>query len=929
MSRKFALVIGNTRYDDPTLAQLRAPQEDVNDLAEVLRAVEIGGFESVTSLVDRTSADIRLEIESFFAERRRDDLLMLYFSGHGVRDDQGHLYLAVRDTRHNRLRATGLPAAFVTEEMDRSASRRQVLILDCCHSGAFAQGAKGVLGQSVGTAAAFEGVGYGRVVLTATDSTQYAWEGDQVIGQADNSVFTHFLVEGLRSGAADLDADGRITLDELYSYVYEQVVVRTPRQTPGKWSYRQQGELVIALNPRPVVRPTPLPSDLVESLADARPWVREGAVRELERMLNGSAPGLALSAGDALRRIAADDDSLKVRRLAAEALTAHEARHQAEAGPQAQAEAGLRAAQQAAAERAEAERRAAQQAEDERRAREQAEARRLAKEAADRLAAQKADEQRRAREQAEAEGKAQQAERERQAREQAEAARQAAERLAAQQAEAERQGRAAAADERPASPQADAVVRQATPDERPPASQWTPARLLAAIPWAQAGQALLIIVLGLGLGYGLGQAVYLLLITSFSEQASILLSWTLSAWLEGAAVTLALRRVEPALGRAAAWLIVGAWALGGPVAVLVADQVLIRTLSWDWDVSWWVGAWASVLLRNAAIALALWGPGLRSQWRPALVAVLGFSGAWYLAEQLIWRDGSLVDALAGWIKSIGAGAIESETAFTLAEIPGRAMTGALEGVLGGVVLLGAIYWARRQGHDPAPNLERLEAFFGAIGGPLRALALGLGAAITVSGILVGFVFIGDAGGGWEAVAWLIGGGLSGAAVVWSLRGYNLSLKGAQPALITGIWAVGALIGIGIDLANRDSLGVDESTLTGLAVTGIIGGVGTCLALNRAGRLASGQRLTVSAGAWAAAWAFSALIGLSTINAIGDTPSLTSALSNWTHIDSAVAPFIDVVFYSLCLGGAAALAGALGGGVMFWQLSRSGSRAETR
>ena len=73
--------------------------------------------------------------------------------------------------------------------MDRSHSKQLVLILDCCHSGAFGYGAKGVQGASVGTATAFEGTGRGRVVLTATDSTQYAWEGDQVSG--DGQVAVH------------------------------------------------------------------------------------------------------------------------------------------------------------------------------------------------------------------------------------------------------------------------------------------------------------------------------------------------------------------------------------------------------------------------------------------------------------------------------------------------------------------------------------------------------------------------------------------------------------------------------------------------------------------------------------------------------------------------------------------------------------------
>ena len=148
--------------------------------------------------------------------------------------------------------------------MDHSYPRRQALILDCCHSGAVARGAKGAPGLSVGTAAAFEGTGYARVVLTATDSTQYAWEGDQVIGEAEKSVFTHYLIEGLQTGAADSNADGWVTLNELYDYVRAQVVTRTPRQTPAMWAYQQQEAIIIARNPRPVPQPTELPFRLAD-----------------------------------------------------------------------------------------------------------------------------------------------------------------------------------------------------------------------------------------------------------------------------------------------------------------------------------------------------------------------------------------------------------------------------------------------------------------------------------------------------------------------------------------------------------------------------------------------------------------------------------------------------------------------------------------
>ncbi|MBI5293034.1 MAG: PD40 domain-containing protein [Chloroflexi bacterium] len=397
MGQKFALIIGNSEYEDASLRRLVTPSGDVDALAGVLNDSAIGAFDDVRALLNESSASIRRAIARFFAQKKSDDLLLLYFSGHGVLDEQGHLHLAARDTERDLLSGTAIPANFVTGEMDRSPSRRQVFILDCCHSGAFSRGTKGVLGASVGTGAAFEGAGFGRVVLTATDATQYAWEGDQVIGQPENSVFTHFLIEGLRSGEADTDADGRITLDELYAYVYGQVLSRTPRQTPGKWSYRQQGEIVIANNPHPAkLKPAPLPGELQQTIEDSRPWVREGAVRELERLLNGSLPGLALAAHEALKRLAGDD-SKRVAGAAMEILNAYEAM-QGEKEKEREKE----EAERAARERAEKER---EKEKAERIAREKAEAERIAREGAERerVAKEKAEAERIAREKAEQE----------------------------------------------------------------------------------------------------------------------------------------------------------------------------------------------------------------------------------------------------------------------------------------------------------------------------------------------------------------------------------------------------------------------------------------------------------------------------------------------------------------------------------------------
>jgi hypothetical protein len=164
-------------------------------------------------------------------------------------------------------------------------------------------------------------VGFGRIILTAADSTQYAWEGDAIKDGFEGSFFTHYLVEGLRTGEADRDGDGLITIDELYDYVYEHIVATNARQTPTKFSSNQRGEIVIAKNPRSGIhKPVALPSHLVEAIEDSRTYVREGAVRDLGRILMGKNPGLALAAREALQRISVDDDSRRVSEMAANIL---------------------------------------------------------------------------------------------------------------------------------------------------------------------------------------------------------------------------------------------------------------------------------------------------------------------------------------------------------------------------------------------------------------------------------------------------------------------------------------------------------------------------------------------------------------------------------------------------------------------------------
>jgi len=385
MAGKYALVIGNSEYHDATLSRLKTPEADVRLLAAALRNPNIGGFDDVQELIDRDEGSIRRAISAFFFKKKSDDTLLLYFSGHGVLDAKGRLFLAAKDTQRDQLKATAISDDFISDSMDDCRSKRQILILDCCHSGAYGRGKKG--SARAVTESTFKGNGTGRVVLTASDSTQYAVEGDQFIEQASLSLFTHYLLDGLTTGEADSGRDGWITLDEWYDYAYDRVVSENPDQTPSKWAYKQQGELVIAKNPFHVmVSSAHLPERLRARMQSGYMPDREEAIQELEGLLEEENPALAQLARAALEQLAADDDSsLKVRRKASTVLE----RFPGVARPE---QVGEKIDQERLArEKAEAERLAAEKAERDRVRREKARQKRLDKQQAEREASQQAE----------------------------------------------------------------------------------------------------------------------------------------------------------------------------------------------------------------------------------------------------------------------------------------------------------------------------------------------------------------------------------------------------------------------------------------------------------------------------------------------------------------------------------------------------------
>ncbi|WP_133915688.1 caspase, EACC1-associated type [Streptomyces sp. NBC_00582] len=309
---RHALIIANDRYDDQGLGQLRAPAQDAVSLAEVLGDPEVGDFDVEVLRNERVDA-IRRGIERFFSEGGREDTLMLHFSCHGLKSESGSLYFAARDTEPRLLEATAVSAQFVRHCMFRTRAKRTVLFLDCCYGGAFSRGSSSV--RAAGDVHVLEsfagerlGGGRGWAVITASNSMEYAFEGTQLTRTAAPrpSVFTHAVVEGLTTGDADLDADGEVSLDELYEYVFDHVRQQSPHQTPGR-TVDMQGDMYLAHSRRRRIVAKPVPPALRKAMDAANFYTRLGAVAELHAWTESTDLAKALGARDALEEIVQND----------------------------------------------------------------------------------------------------------------------------------------------------------------------------------------------------------------------------------------------------------------------------------------------------------------------------------------------------------------------------------------------------------------------------------------------------------------------------------------------------------------------------------------------------------------------------------------------------------------------------------------------
>jgi len=251
----WAVVIGINTYAN--VADLSYAVNDAQAFYRILVEKNRIPAENVTLLLNEGASLTKLRSilgTQLKKKAGKEDMVIIYFAGHGATEvdtlspdgDGLEKYLLPADADPDDLYASALPMRELSHIFNRLRSDRLVFIADACYSGA--SGGR-TISISGGLRASISdkfldriSSGKGRIILSASGANEVSAEKPSM----KHGVFTHFLIKGLE-GAADVNQDGLITVDEIYTYVSVQVPRETGQEQHPVKKGTVEGRLILGI----------------------------------------------------------------------------------------------------------------------------------------------------------------------------------------------------------------------------------------------------------------------------------------------------------------------------------------------------------------------------------------------------------------------------------------------------------------------------------------------------------------------------------------------------------------------------------------------------------------------------------------------------------------------------------------------------------
>jgi formylglycine-generating enzyme required for sulfatase activity len=251
IGKGFAIIIGIDQYERAPL--LKYAVADAKALEDLLVQQ---GFE-VTALYNEraTRQTILKELgDKLVRSVGETDRVVVFFAGHGetykAKGGSRMGYLLPVEAEPTLLSSTAISMGTIKELADAIPAKHILFLMDACYGGIAGIGFRGI--PSTGPDYLLQITKErGRQLITAGGADQQVLESSEL----SHSVFTHFLIQGLENGLADLNQDGIVPASELYSYldsrVFTAAKLKGYNQRPEMWALSaEKGEFVFVATNR-------------------------------------------------------------------------------------------------------------------------------------------------------------------------------------------------------------------------------------------------------------------------------------------------------------------------------------------------------------------------------------------------------------------------------------------------------------------------------------------------------------------------------------------------------------------------------------------------------------------------------------------------------------------------------------------------------
>ncbi len=228
----WALIIGINNYT--RAPKLRYAVNDANEIEKVL--LEFYSFKSdkIIKLMDgeATKENIMKAFDKLRLSADKDDRVLIFFAGHGITvtlpDGRDKGYILPVDGSQDELITSAISTDQLNEISQLIKAKHLFFIMDACYSGLIFARAQPLSPTALD---------YLEVISTRRARKALTGGGrDQTVldtGPGGHSVFTFYLIDGLKNMTADLNRDGIITTAELNEYVAPRVTAESNKgQTP-------------------------------------------------------------------------------------------------------------------------------------------------------------------------------------------------------------------------------------------------------------------------------------------------------------------------------------------------------------------------------------------------------------------------------------------------------------------------------------------------------------------------------------------------------------------------------------------------------------------------------------------------------------------------------------------------------------------------